>query len=248
MILGSIFLLASAVCGMLFWVWVVKGILARVYKDPFGKGNVIKLILFGLLGWVFLFAAICTMAYSANKKGLSNIPEKTAEFAAVTKESFKKGWNKGLLKKLDNLDFSIEKIQEVEDEMNMTNSGFRTYEATLIVKNPAEDSTLTYRELSNANIVYAEDENEVLIPAFLINHSNLDEIPWIMRAFVPAYRHDQRVTSIPEGSSYLYIRFDMEDNHKVQKIGIGERTIDVSNFQILPLKKDNGVSKGFEEK
>mgnify|MGYP007101859767 CR=1 FL=1 len=50
-----LFYVAAAVLGILFWVWAVRGIVAKIYKNTFGKKNVVRLILFGLFGWLCFF-------------------------------------------------------------------------------------------------------------------------------------------------------------------------------------------------
>lgn len=168
--------------------------------------------------------------------------EKSAEFAAVTRESARKGWSKGLLKKMNSLDFSLDTVQEVEDELSLTSSSLKTYEATLMVKNP-DGEQITYKELRRANIAYGEDENGVFIPGFIVNHSNSDEIPWLFRIFLPSYRKNLRTELIPQGTSYLNIRIDVAENHILKKIGLGEKTLEVDAEKILPLRVDDNFSK-----
>ena len=174
--------------------------------------------------------------------GVQTVTEKSAEFAAVTRESARKGWSKGLLKKMNSLDFSLDTVQEVEDELSLTSSSLKTYEATLMVKNP-DGEQITYKELSRANIAYGEDENGVFIPGFIVNHSNSDEIPWLFRIFLPSYRKNQRTELIPQGTSYLNIRIDVAENHILKKIGLGEKTLEVDAEKILPLRVDDNFSK-----
>ena len=244
MIIASIlfFIAAAALFAVLFWVWAVRGILAKVYNQTFGKENVVKMLVFGLLGWVFFFVALGISAAWLATGGVQTVTEKSAEFAAITRESARKGWSKGLLKKMDALDFTLDTVQEVEDELSLTSSTLHTYEAVLVVKNPGGEQ-ITYAELRRANIAYAEDENGVFIPGFIVNHSNLDEIPWLFRIFMPSYRRNQRTELVPAGTSYLNIRVDIAEGHRPAKIGLGEKTIAVDESHILPLRVDDNFSK-----
>ena len=237
-----LFYVAAAVLGILFWVWAVRGIVAKIYKNTFGKKNVVRLILFGLFGWLCFFIGIGFSTVWLATGGVQTVTEKSAAFAAVTRESARKGWSKGLLKKMNSLDFSLDTVQEVEDELSLTSSSLKTYEATLMVKNP-DGEQITYKELSRANIAYGEDENGVFIPGFIVNHSNSDEIPWLFRIFLPSYRKNQRTELIPQGTSYLNIRIDVAENHILKKIGLGEKTLEVDAEKILPLRVDDNFSK-----
>ena len=243
MIASIILFAVSLVFAVLFWVWVVRGILAKVYKTPFGKKNVVRLILFGVAGWLFFFGGSGVFVAWFAMGGYEKAAERSAYVAAATRESARKGWNKGLLKKLDALTFELDSVQEVEDELSLTSSALRTFEATLVIDNSASDPNITYKELRRANIAYAEDENGVFIPAFIVNHSTLDEIPWLFRFLLPNYRREAQSQFLPLGRSYLNVRVDVSEGHTLKKIGVGEKVIDVESDKILPLRKDDNFSK-----
>lgn len=235
---GILFFLA-AILAVLFWVWAVRGILAKIYKTQFGKKNVILMLLFGLFGWISALIGLGVVGFLFVNGGAGKAVEKSSEIVSVTRESAKDGWTKGLLKKLDTLDFEVDKVQEVEDELDLTGSAIRTFEATIIVNNAGNKKNISYKELRRANIAYALDENGVFIPAFIVNHSSLDEIPWLLRFFMPKYRKESELEFLPQGRSYLNVRFDVQEGHNIKSIGFGEKIIGISEDKILPLRKDD---------
>ena len=237
MIFSMIMFVLALIFAVLFWVWVVRAILTKIKKMKFGKNNIIALILFGLFGWVFFFIGIAILSVQFASGGYKKVAENSAYVAAVTADNARKGWNKGLLKKLDSLTFELDTVQEVEEEFKMTNSNFRTFEATLIINNATLDKSITYKELRNAGIVYAEDENGVFIPAFVVNHSTFDEVPWILRFFLPNYRREAQNQYLPLGRSYLNVRIDIAEGHTIQKIGVGEQLITVGSDKISYIDK-----------
>lgn len=248
---GGVCLFVAAICAVVFWIQVARAVMRKANKKNVGKGTVISSVVAGLLGWVFFFSALALFSSRLMSGGPRGIVEKAAEVASVTREAARKGWTAGLLKKLGSLDFTLEKIQEVEDELSMTSSSYRTYEATLVVKNSAGPEEISYRELQLSNAAFVEDENGVFTPAFIINHSNLDEIPWLLRFLAPNYRRKQSVEFIPAGASYLTVRADIAEGHRIARIGICDKMISVDEANILPLKKDDNLSKNnglFEEK
>ncbi|MBQ9239096.1 MAG: hypothetical protein IJ191_07280 [Treponema sp.] len=246
MVVAGLFFIAALILCILFWVWVVRGILAKVYKTAFGKGNVIALILFGVFSWGCFFIGGGVLAAWFLRGGVQTIATNGVAFAAVTKESVQRGWSAGLLEKISALDCTLDRIEEVEDELNFLDDAYKTFEATLVVENHASAAPITYKEVQKANAVYAEDENGVFVPAFLVNHAALDEVPWFWRYFMPAYRREQRQEYIPVGKSYLNIRIDIASGHTVQKIGIGNTVLTVAPDKIQPLKKDGGVRRALE--
>ena len=243
MIAATIFFIAALVLAVLFWVWVVRALLAKIYKTPFGKKNVVSLLLFGTGGWVCFFVGVGVSVAWFAAGGYEKAAEKSAYVAAVTRESARKGWSKGLLKKLDALDFSLDRVQLVEDELSLTSSALRTYEATLVVDNRSSEPNITYKELRRASLAYAEDESGVFIPAFVVNHSTLDEIPWLLRFLLPSYRREAQRQFLPSGRSYLSVRFDIAEGHTLSAIGFGEKRIAVDAAAVLPLRKDDNLSK-----
>ncbi len=243
MIVGTVCFIASAVCAVLFWVWAVRAILARIYKTRFGKKNAVRLIVFGAAGWVFFFIGAGSAALWLWNGGTEKLSEKASYAAALTRESARKGWSAGLLKKLDTLDFELESVQEVEDEFRLTSSALHTFEATLIVNNPNGKSDITYKELRQANVAYAEDTNGVFIPAFVVNHSSADEIPWLFRFLLPSYRRESESPFVPSGRSYLNLRFDIGSHHHIASICLGDKKFAVDTEKIEPLKKDDSLSR-----
>ena len=241
MIFAAIFFLVSLVFALLFWVQAVRGIIAKVKKQIFGTKNIVLLLVFGAAGWVFFFAGCGAVASWLSNGGIERAAEKSANFAAITKEAARKGWSEGLLKKLQHLSVSLDEIREVEDEINLVSSSYKTYEAVLIVENVNSSPIITYTELQKANIAYAEDENGVFMTGMILNHSALDEIPWILRFFAPKYRKENSSDFLPGGKSYLNIRFDVADGHTIKKIGFGETEISVGKEKIKPLQKDKNL-------
>lgn len=237
--------LAALVFAVLFWVWVVRAIITKARKQPFGTKNIVTTIIFGVAGWIFFLGGLIVLGYHLVHTDVYGTAERLASTAtaAVTKESVRAGWSQGLLKKLAPLDCTLEKVQEVEDEYDLTGANYRTFEATLVVENPHSAPIITYKELQQAHVAYAEDENGVFIPGMILNHSALDEIPWLFRIFAPSYRRNQRVDTLPGAKSYLHIRFDVADGHELKKIGFGEKIIEVRAEQILPLKKDDNYAR-----
>ncbi len=237
--------IASLVFAVLFWVWLARGVAAKLRKSAFGSLNVALLLLFGFFGWVCFFAGLkCSVSWLSSG-GAERIAEKTAQAAAVTQESVKKGWSAGLLKKLDSLEFELESVGEVEDEFSFAGEGVRTYEASIVVDNKGGNTDISYKEMRSANIACAYDENGVFIPAFVLNHASMDEVPWLLRFLLPAYRKEGGSEYLPAGKSYLSVRFDIPEGHTVKRIALGEKNIDVDEKMIRPLKKDSNVGKAF---
>ena len=235
-----IMFLIALIFAILFWVWVVRLIIAKISKTQFGKKNIFRLLLFGLFGWIFFFIGVSIFIFQWTHGGYEKAVQKSANVAAVTFENAKKGWKSGLLKKLDSLTFEIDSVREISDEMKLTNSdsNFNTYEATLIVNNTNSDKNITYKELRDANVVYAQDENGIYIPSFIVNHSTFDEIPWLFRFFLPKYRREAENQFLPIGRSYLNVRIDVALGHMPKSIGIGDHLIDISSDKILSINNE----------
>lgn len=239
MIVVAIWFLIALVFAILFWVWVARVIISKINKKPFGKKNTIALILFGLFGWIFFFIGISVFTLNLRNGGLERVVEKSASVASITMESARKGWSNGLLDKLNSLTFDIDSVKEVDDELYLSNSNIKTYEAILIVNN--DNANITYKELRDASIVYAEDDNGVFVPAFVVNHSTFDEVPWLFRFLLPEYRRNEQNKYLPVGRSYLNIRIDIVEGHMLKSIGIGEQVLEVNSEKIL---KSNNEKNG----
>ena len=190
----------------------------------------------GLFGWIFFFIGISVFTLNLRNGGLERVVEKSASVASITMESARKGWSKGLLDKLNSLTFDIDSVKEVGDELYLSNSNFKTYEAILIVNN--DNANITYKELRDASIVYAEDDNGVFVPAFVVNHSTFDEVPWLFRFLLPEYRRNDQNKYLPVGRSYLNIRIDIVEGHMLKSIGIGEQVLEVGSEKILKFNNE----------
>jgi len=240
---GLVFLGISLVLFILFFVWVIRAILCKIYKKTFGKGNVVATILFPIFSGITFLVGCGILTVWLATGGFSELTEKVSYITAVNVETAKKGWTKGLLKKMDKLSFSIEKICQIENDYennlkkNWSSDNYKTFEAFLVVENPTSNPEIRYKDLRKSNIAYAEDENGVFIPAMVVNHSEFDGIPWILKWFLPVYRVEQKKEFIPSGKSYLNVRFDIPEGHKFKKICLAEKKFDVdeSKIQLIEL-------------
>lgn len=251
MISGLIFLGISLVLFILFVVWVIRAILSKIYKKTFGKGNVVAIILFPIFSGITFLIGCGILTVWLATGGFSELTEKVSYITAVNLETAKKGWTKGLLKKMDTLSFSIEKIAQVESDYennfkkDWSSDKFKTFEAYLVVENPSSVPTIRYKDLRKSNIAYAEDENGAFIPAMIVNHSEFDEIPWILKWFLPNYRVEQKTEFIPGGKSYLNVRFDIPEGHQIKKICLAEKKFDIdeSKIQLIELTPNKNAEE-----
>ena len=65
MIAACFFFFVAAVFAVLFWVWAVRGILAKIYKTSFGKKNIISGAVISLLSGKNLSfqGAVCALSF-----------------------------------------------------------------------------------------------------------------------------------------------------------------------------------------
>ena len=243
LIFGIIFLLLGFILSILFWIWTIRGIVAKVYGKVFGKKKIVSLISFFFLSMFFYLVSTGFLSFWFATGGVSQLAEKVSYVTAVNMESARKGWTKGLVKKLERLDFSVEKVCEIGDDYeNIVRSissteKFTTYEIYMIVENPDSNSIIRYSELRKSNIAYARDEKDVFIPAYVVNHVEFDSLPFFLKWLLPSYRRDQKKEFIPEGKSYLNIRVDIPEGHSLKKVGLGDKTFEIDESLIVPLKE-----------
>lgn len=244
MILGIVCLVIGCLLSLLFWVWFIRGIVTKIYKKHFGKGNVTATILFFFLSGLFFMISAGGFSYWLATGGYTQVSEKVSYVTAVNMESAKKGWKKGLMKKMFDLDFSVEKVCEIDGNYETfirdasSSDKFRTYEVYMVVDNPDGAAMVSYSELRRCNIAYAKDENDIFIPGYIINHAEFDEIPSFLRWLLPSYRKEQKKEFIPQGKSYLNIRVDVPEGHSIRKVGLADKTFEIDDSIIIPFDKE----------
>ncbi len=249
MTLGIIFLCCGVVTSVIFWICLIRGILAKIYKKQFGKGNAAGVIITLVLSMFLYLFSIVSFSYWLATGGFTQVTEGVSYVTAVNMESAKKGWKKGLLKKMYALDFSVEKVCEIDGNYEAlirdasSSDKFRTYEIYMIVENPDEASMVSYSELRRCNIAYARDDADVFIPGFIINHAEFDEIPAFLKWLLPSYRKEQKMDFIPFGRSYLNIRVDVPEGHSLRKVCLADKSYEIDESIIIPFDKDKQKEK-----
>ena len=243
--IGITFVL-SLILAALFWIYLIKGIYHLITKKDFGKKNKRNCIVFAITSIIFGgFSATILISSISNGSLTSSI----SHIAAVNYESARRGWSKGLLKKLKDIKFKIYSIEEANEDLiwynESENKNIKTYEITLLVNLPENaNPQISYKELKKANLVYCIDENDVYIPGYIINHSELDDIPWLFKWLFPSYRREQAAMYLPLGNSYLNIRVDLRAGSSIKKVVIGETKVDFPQEMIQKNKsEENDLQK-----
>ncbi|MGP1458861.1 MAG: hypothetical protein ACTTKL_06080 [Treponema sp.] len=238
MVFAFVFGALAAVSSILFWIFIVVLIVKAVQKRP-KTGAAVGSGVFGGLWVVFNVLAFVLGTQSFIKgdpiadKVLEGAGTATANIAARSAESVKKGWSKVLLSKIDKLSVSFVSIREIgEDERDLFDfadtNGKKIFEILLAVENPLDGSKkISYRKINKEQLIFGRDADGNYIPVFIIDDSGLSTIPWILTFFLPTYRKDRASTFIPIGKSELRLRFDVVDRDSIEKIIFGNKEIPI---------------------
>ncbi|MBO4385734.1 MAG: hypothetical protein J5817_01830 [Treponema sp.] len=243
MAIGFLFIALATLVGFAFWIFVAILLYKLVKKQPVKK----TLITAGILAFIWLLIVITGIGtfFSVKKVSVANaIPY-------MSYESAKKNWSTKMLKKTSDFELSIDKIQQIPNEKEwisfeadvktdsedskpsktdelLGKDDYVTYEMTLVVNNKSDNAGISYKKLRKANLVYVQDENEVFIPAYIINHAEFDDVPWILSLFMPQYKKDQKQEFVPLGKSYLNVRVEIPNGHTISKFVFGNTVLDVN--------------------
>ncbi len=245
MILGIILIILATFIGIAFWILIAVAIYKLVTKKSVKK----SLITSGILAFLWVVCIVCGagVIISSKKDAVINaIPY-------ISYESAKQNWSAKILKKTSDFKLSIDKIEVIRNEKEWLVStdaqkkdyseamlsheekseellGIGTttaYELTVVVENSGS-AGISYKELRKSNLVYVQDENGVFIPAYIINHAEFDDVPWILTWFLPQYKKEQRVEYVPVGKSYLNVRVEIPNGHTISKFIFGNAVLDVN--------------------
>lgn len=244
MAIGFLVITLATLVGLAFWVFVAI-LLYKLVKKQSVKKTIIAAVILAVTWLLIVFAGIGTFIAVKKDSVAKAIPY-------ISYESAKKNWSTKVLKKTSNFELSIDKIQEIPNEKewlfsaevdikdgseNTQNSrtdqlwdkdGRVSYELTLVVNNKSDNAGISYKELRKSNLVYVQDENEVFIPAYIINHAEHDDVPWILSWFLPQYKRDQKLEYVPLGKSYLNVRVEVPKGHTISKFVFGNTVLDVN--------------------
>ncbi|MBP5748601.1 MAG: hypothetical protein J6W63_09605, partial [Treponema sp.] len=235
MAIGFLFIALATLVGLAFWVFVAI-LLYKLVKKQSVKKTLIAAVILAVCWVLIVFAGIGTFFVAKKDSVAKALPY-------ISYESAKKNWSTKVLKKTSNFELSIDKIQEIPNEKEWIFSeegnpkdsktdelwdkdGRVSYELTIVVNNKSENAGISYKELRKANLVYVQDENEVFIPAYIINHAEHDDVPWILSWFLPQYKRDQKQEYVPLGKSYLNVRVEIPKGHTISKFVFGNTVLD----------------------
>ncbi len=246
MVSGILFYVLATLVGLAFWVFVGI-IIYRLIKKQSLKAPLITLSVLAVV-WILSIAGGTALIISSKKDvAIKAVP--------INYESAKRNWSTKILKKTSDFNISVDKIEkilsekdwlratDVDKEKDMTEvelsyekqkdellgvNNSTCYELTLVVENNSKNAAISYKELRKSNLVYVQDENDVFIPAYIINHAEFDDVPWLLTWLLPQYKKDQKVEFVPIGKSYLNVRVEIPAGHTISKFVFGNSTIDIN--------------------
>ena len=260
MFVGVLLFVLAGIIGLLFWVFIGLGIYKKVTKKSAKKCFVTAAVMAGV--WALL--SLCALGFVGAK---IYSKAKNSDFAmpVISYENAKQNWSNKVLKKVSTFDLAVDKVSLIYNEKEWLSTteekkaqadevdlsyynkeekmlgigDYDTYELTVIVDNHSKNTALKYKEIRKANLCYVKDENDVFIPAYVINHAEFDDVPWICTWLLPQYKKDQKVEFVPVGKSYLNVRADVPKGHTLSKFVFGntEVDIDMSKLEINKLEK-----------
>ncbi len=248
MFIGVLLFVLAGITGLLFWVFIGLGIYKKVTKKGAKKSFVTAIV----MACVWLVLSLCALGivgakiYSSTKNGDFTMP-------VISYESAKRNWSNKVLKKTSDFELAVDKVAIIYDEKEwlptidekkaqsdetdlsyynkaekMLNIGeVVPYELTIVVDNHSKNSAISYKKLRKSNLCYVKDENGVFIPAYIINHAEFDDVPWLLTWFLPQYKKDQKVEFVPVGKSYLNVRTEVPNGHVLSKFVFGNAEIDI---------------------
>lgn len=236
MILGILFAVLSILLGFAFVISLFVLLFKLVKKTGLKKTLITASCLFVSSVVFAVVAGLCLVKAVTDGSMAKNITE------VVNKnfETVKASWSAQMLKKADYLTLQVDKIIKPKSETSIFDSEVitkkyaDTYEFSVIVDNAAPSEVkISYKELRKSNLIYVKDENDIIIPAYVINHAEYDDVPWLFQFLLPSYKKEQKQEFIPYGKSYMNIRVDVPMNHEVTKVCIGNTCFDVDMKNVL---------------
>ncbi len=245
MALGVVLLVLAGFVGIAFWIFVGISIFKLITKKSVKK----YLITCGILAffWVAIVSVAVGMFVATKKDSIASaIP-------MISYESARQNWSQKILKKTSGFELSLDKIEVIRSEKEWLTStdeqkasesdaarsehekneellglgNATSYELTVVVDNKGNNGSVKYKELRKSNLCYVQDDNGVFIPAYIINHAEFDDVPWILTFFLPQYKKEQKVEYVPLGKSYLNVRVEVPSGHKLSKFIFGNATLDI---------------------
>ena len=220
MFIGVLLFVLALIVGFLFWIFIVLGIYKLVTKKGAKKSFITAIV----IACVWIVLSLCSVGF-VGAKLFKSAKDTGFTMPVISYENAKQNWSNKVLKKTSNFELAVDKVAIIYDEKewltktkkkkaNLDESdasvinkaekmlsigNYVPYELTIVVDNHSKNSAISYKELRKSNLCYVKDENGVFIPAYIINHAEFDDVPWLLTWLLPQYKKDQKVEFVPVG-------------------------------------------------
>ena len=253
MFIGILLFVLAGIIGLLFWIFIGLGIYKLVTKKGAKKSFITAIV----MACVWVVLSLCSVGF-VGAKLFKSAKDTGFTMPVISYENAKQNWSNKVLKKTSNFELAVDKVAIIYDEKEwltttdekkanldegdasvinkaekmLSIGDYVPYELTIVVDNHSKNTGISYKELRKSNLCYVKDENGVFIPAYIINHAEFDDVPWLLTWLLPQYKKDQKVQFVPVGKSYLNVRTQVPNGHTLSKFVFGNAEIDIDMSKV----------------